>query len=85
MSGATRAIYRPPGLKLFITTDCVVAFKDICPNSLLVVFDFIWICRKKNKEIENPLVFWAVSVDGSLYVRSFRLNKICTICICDIK
>lgn len=26
---ATRAIYLPPGLKLFITTDCVVAFKDI--------------------------------------------------------
>lgn len=26
---ATRATYRPPGLKLLITTDCVVAFSDI--------------------------------------------------------
>lgn len=26
---ATLAVYRPPGFKLFITTDCVVAFNDI--------------------------------------------------------
>lgn len=44
VNGATRAIYRPPGLKLFMTTDCVVAFKDICPSNLFVVFDFICIC-----------------------------------------